>query len=287
MANAHGNGNNILDVPDISTQTFRTIQSEQETDTDQFNLSGAWDNEQGVGVKFGAGFMSTKMHAFHRETQDFLGGWGVGFNNTPGGQSDIDDPALLEQINVLSSFNDLNFDGYPDTNMYPSPADYYLTTLGQESFRVDPWSFAHAMEGSAMYPNWDADNLTQAAYDNNTIEEEIYSAYVQAKFDGEIGGLTHEETDNVQGWFQLEVVEPHGKLSDIASYNVGGCVAEEPGTGSGGGLTTPTPPPPPPGGLATPPVPPVPPLPPVPPDDLAPNPDPVAPPTRGPAVLVG
>ncbi len=190
VANAHGNGNNILDVPDISTQTFRTIQSEQETDTDQFNLSGAWDNEQGVGVKFGAGFMSTKMHAFHRETQDFLGGWGVGFNNTPGGQSDIDDPALLEQINVLSSFNDLNFDGYPDTNMYPSAADYYLTTLGQESFRVDPWSFAHAMEGSAMYPNWDADNLTQAAYDNNTIEEEIYSAYVQAKFDGEIGGLT-------------------------------------------------------------------------------------------------
>ena len=42
VANAHGNGNGVLDIPDISTQTFRTIDSTQETDTDQFNLSGAW-----------------------------------------------------------------------------------------------------------------------------------------------------------------------------------------------------------------------------------------------------
>src|SRR6185503_6660770 len=39
VANAHGNGNLLLDIPDISTQTFRTIKSSQETDTDQFNLS--------------------------------------------------------------------------------------------------------------------------------------------------------------------------------------------------------------------------------------------------------
>ncbi len=190
VANAHGNGNNLLDVPDISTQTFRTIVSSQETDTDQFNLSGAWDNEQGVSVQFGVGAMSTEMHAFHRETQDLLGGWGVGFN--PMGQSDIPDPSLLTQLNVLSNFNDLNFDGYPDTGQYPT-AGYYMTTLGQESFRVDPWAFAHAMEGNPLYPGWDADNLTQAAYDNNTIEEEIYSAYMQAKFDGEIGGM-HTQT---------------------------------------------------------------------------------------------
>ena len=36
---------------------------------------------------------------------------------------------------------------------------------------------------------WDTTNLSPAAYDNNTINEDIYSAYVQAKFDGEIGGL--------------------------------------------------------------------------------------------------
>jgi len=220
VANAHGNGNGVLDIPDVSTQTFRTILSEQETDTDQFNLGAAWDNEQGVSVKFGIGAVSTSMKQLHRETQDFLGGWGVGFNNTPGGQSDIDDPALLSQLNVLTDFNDLNFNGYPDTNMYPT-SGYYLTTLGQESFRVDPWSFAHAMEGSAMYPNWDADNLTQAAYDNNTVDEDIYSAYVQAKFDGEIGGLHTQtvigvryEQTNVEASAQQNVVDHFVWTSD-------------------------------------------------------------------------
>ncbi len=49
------------------------------------------------------------------------------------------------------------------------------------------------MEGNPLYPTWDADNLTQNSFANNTIEEDIYSAYVQAKFEGEIGGL-HTQT---------------------------------------------------------------------------------------------
>jgi TonB-dependent receptor len=186
-ANAHGNGNNILDIPDVSTQTFRTIKSSQETDTDQLNLSASWEKNDAVSVKFGVGAMRTKMHALHSETQDFLGGWGVGFN--PTGQSDIPDPGLLTQANILNAFTDLNFTGYPDPSQYPA-SGYYLTTLGQETFRVNPWAFAHAMEGNPLYPTWDADNLTPAAYDNNTIKEDIYSAYGQAKFDGEIGGLS-------------------------------------------------------------------------------------------------
>jgi TonB-dependent receptor len=193
-ANAYGNGNGVLDVPDISTQTFRTIFSAQETDTDQFMLSGAWQKEDSVGVKFGVGLMSTKMHAQHSETQDFLGGWGVGFN--PAGGSDIDDPSLVNQVNVLDDFNDLSFGGFPDSSQFPNAADYYLTTLGAESFAVDPWAFIQAMEGSTVYPNWNSANLTPVAYDNNTIEEDVYSAYVQAKFDGEIGGM---ETQTVVG----------------------------------------------------------------------------------------
>ena len=112
----------------------------------------------------------------------------------------------MTQINVLKDFNDLNFGGYPDTAQYPT-SGYYMTTLGQESFRVDPWSFAHAMEGSPLYPNWDADNLTPAAYDNNTVDEDIYSAYVQAKFDGEIGGLA----DADGGWPALRADQRQGE----------------------------------------------------------------------------
>jgi TonB-dependent receptor len=190
VANAHGNGNGVLDIPDISTQTFRTIDSTQKTDTDQFNLTGAWVNSEDLTVKFGVGVMSTEMHATSRQTEDFLGGWGVGSN--PAGQSDIPDPSLLTQVNTLSSFNDLSFVGYPNTAQIPT-SGYYMTTLGQESFRVDPWSFAHAMEGNPLYPTWDADNLTQNSFADNTIKEDIYSAYVQAKFDGEMGGL-HTQT---------------------------------------------------------------------------------------------
>jgi len=189
VAAAHGNGNGVLDIPDISTQTFRTIDSQQETDTDQFTLSGAWVKNDEVSVKFGVGLMSTDMNMYSRQTEDYLGGWGVGqdVDGLIGGQSDIEDPSLLTQHNTISDFNDLHFGGYPDTASIP--AGYYITTLGQESFSVDPWTFAHAMEGNPLYPNWDADNLTQNSYANNKIGEDIYSAYVQANFDGEIGGL--------------------------------------------------------------------------------------------------
>ena len=201
----------MLDVPDISTQTFRTIFSEQETDTDQFNLSASWVKNESVSVKFGVGVMSTKMHALHSETQDFLGGWGVGFN--PAGQSDIPDPSLLTQINVLNSLNDLSHDGYPDTEH----------VSGQWLLHDDarpgviprrPLVVCAGDGGNPLYPNWDTANLTPAAYDNNTIEEDIYSAYVQAKFDGEIGGLAtqtvvglrYEQTD-VEADAQQNIVD--------------------------------------------------------------------------------
>jgi TonB-dependent receptor len=207
VANAHGNGNGVLDVGDISTQTFRTIDSQQETDTDQFTLSGEWVKNEEISLRFGVGVMSTDMSMYSRQTEDYLGGWGVGQGATG---PDIPDPSLVTQENTLSDFNDLTFVGYPDSGAIPS-SGYYITTLGQEAFRVDPWAFAHAMENS-QYTNpcapgncpgldrdpltndpWDADNLTQNSYANNTIKEEIYSAYVQANFEGEIGGL-HTQT---------------------------------------------------------------------------------------------
>jgi outer membrane receptor protein involved in Fe transport len=49
------------------------------------------------------------------------------------------------------------------------------------------------MEDSPLYPNWDADNLTQNSFADNTIQEDIYSAFVQATFEGEMGGL-HTQT---------------------------------------------------------------------------------------------
>ena len=149
--------------------------------------------------------MTTEMHALHGETQDFLGGWGVGFN--PAGQSDIPDPSLLTQINALSSFNDLSFVGYPDAQHVPT-SGYYMTTLGQESFTVDPWSFAHAMEGNPLYPNWDTDNLTPASFDNNTINEDIYSALRAS----EVRWRDRRAADADGGWPALRADQGRGAL---------------------------------------------------------------------------
>jgi hypothetical protein len=89
--------------------------------------------------------------------------------------------------------------------------------------------------------------------------------------DGEIGGFTQEDGDRIRGYYQLEVVEPHEKRSEVASYNIDGCVVVDHGDGS---FTNPTAPAGPPTDLSTTPntVPPVP-LPP--PGDLAnPHPNP-------------
>ena len=157
VANAHGNGNGVLDIPDVSTQTFRTIDSTQKTDTDQFNLSGAWVKSEDLSVKFGVGAMSTKMHArTGRPRTSSVAGASA---SIPTGQSDIPDPSLLTQVNVLHRLQRSALRRISRYRQYPT-SGYYMTTLGQESFRVDPWSFAHAMEGNPLYPNWDADNLT-------------------------------------------------------------------------------------------------------------------------------
>jgi TonB-dependent receptor len=198
---AGGNGNGVLDIADLSTQTARTVLSTQETKNHQFNVSFAWDKGNGVSAKFGVGYMATEMNQLHSETQDFLGGWGVGcrrpFVGSTDCLSDINSAqrALIQQINVLNDFKKLNLSGYPNASG-AAPAGYYLTTLGKESFYVDPYAFIQSLNGyqyiddktGLVTGTFNSNNLNQVAYDNNTVKEHITSAYAQSKFDGEIGG---------------------------------------------------------------------------------------------------
>lgn len=127
--------------------------------------------------------MTSEMRQTHSETQDLLGGWGVGVR-------DIPDPGVLTQVCTVCEFEDLNIDdGYPGAGEI-APDGYYLTVLGQESFAVDPFLFAIANDGYGG--TFDVNNLTPAAFDDNTIEEDIISAYVSAAFEGEIAGMVTE-----------------------------------------------------------------------------------------------
>ncbi len=208
---AGGNGNGVLDVGDIGTQTIRTVTSNQETDIDQFRLEGTWDEGRGVRVDFGVGYVGSEMHQTHSETQDFLGGWGVGYQ-------DIPDTSLLNEVCVTCEFDDLNVNGYPGAED-AAPDGYYLTTMGSESFAVDPYSFAQAMDGYGG--TFDFNNLTPAVFNDNTIKEDILSAYFSAQFEGEIAdlptqtvvGLRYESTD-VTSSTQQNLVTEFTWLSD-------------------------------------------------------------------------
>ncbi len=208
---AGGNGNGVLDAGDIATQTFRSISSSQETDIDQLRFEGTWDEGRGLRVDFGVGYVQSEMHQVHSETQDFLGGWGVGYQ-------DIPDPGLLTQVCSTCEFEDLELTGYPGAESV-APDGYYLTVMGSESFSVDPYSFAQAMDGYGG--TFDFNNLTPAAFNDNTIEEDILSAYFSAEFEGEIAsmttqtvvGLRYENTD-ITSLTQQNVVTEFTWLSD-------------------------------------------------------------------------
>ena len=53
-----------------------------------------------------------------------------------------------------------------------------------------------------------------------------------AEDDGEIGGLVQESSDNVQGTYMIEILQPHAYESNIAGYNVEPCMGlRDPETG--------------------------------------------------------
>jgi TonB-dependent receptor len=200
--------NNVLDAPDLSTETARTVLSTQETKTHQFNLSGTWDNHDGIVAKLGLGEVRTTMDQFHSETQDYLGGWGVGCVHLPNGDCASDIPAaaqaLIRQFNATNDFKYLNVNaGYPNA-VGVAPAGYYLTPVGREAFQIPVYQFLQAMNGYVPYdangvalqPPFDVNNLNQVAYDDNSISENVTSLYGQVKIDGEVAG---HKTQTVAG----------------------------------------------------------------------------------------
>jgi TonB-dependent receptor len=203
------NGNGVLDIPDESTQTMTTEVSNQKTKTDQFNLSGSWDNHDGISAKLGLGEVRTSMDQYHVNTTDYLGGWGVGCVHVTGGcVTDLTPAAqaLVKQVNLISDFKYLNVgSGYPNAAGV-APAGYYLTPLGREGFQIPVVKFLQAMNGYVPYdangvalqPPFDINNLGigGSGYDNNTIAENVTSLYGQVKMDGEIAG---HKTQTVAG----------------------------------------------------------------------------------------
>tara|TARA_R110001583_G_scaffold156201_1_gene307915 strand:- start:5656 stop:8733 length:3078 start_codon:yes stop_codon:yes gene_type:complete len=187
-----GNNNGIFDKPDVGSQVVQTDKSNQVTDVDQIRFDGEWVKDE-YKVDFGVGYLTTEMRQTRESTSEALGGWGVDF---PG---DIPE-GLFEQSCTGCAFEDHNMSGVEGADALALPAGSSTIALGSVSFSGDPVELLN--EIGPLY------GLTLATlpingFDDNLIEEDIFSAYVQISTDYEIGemplnivaGLRYEQTD--------------------------------------------------------------------------------------------
>jgi TonB-dependent receptor len=185
-----GNGNGIFDKADVGSQVSQTDKSNQKTTVDQVRFEGQWIGEE-VTVDFGVGYLSTEMRQTRQASTDALGDWGV---TAPG-----DIPEGLFDISCTAcAFEDHDLSGVEGADAN-SPGGTTIP-LGSVSFSGDPLALLNAVG-----PAYDVSLAGRSINtdDDNTVEEEIISVYVQAEMDYEIGdmplsivaGLRYEQTD--------------------------------------------------------------------------------------------
>lgn len=187
-----GNNNGIFDKADVGSQVTQTEKSNQETDVDQVRFEGSWSDGE-IDVDFGVGYLTTEMRQTRESTSNALGGWGVSF---PG---DIPE-GLFEQSCTACQFEDYDITGVAGADSIARPAGSTTIPLGSVSFGGDPVELLSAI-GPAY--GLSLETLPINGFDDNTIEEDIVSAFVQVKMDYELGemplnivaGLRYEQTD--------------------------------------------------------------------------------------------
>jgi len=185
-----GNGNGIFDKPDVGSQVSQTDKSNQYSDVDQVRFEGQWVGDE-VTVDFGVGYISTEMRQTRQASTDALGDWGV---TAPG---DIPE-GLFEQSCTACAFEDHDMSGVEGADAN-SPGGTTIP-LGSVSFGGDPLALLNAVGPAYGISLADRSINTD---DDNTVEEDILSAYVQASMDYDVAdmtlnivaGLRYEQTD--------------------------------------------------------------------------------------------
>jgi TonB-dependent receptor len=185
-----GNGNGIFDKADVGSQVTQTDKSNQVSNVDQVRIDGQWTSEE-ITVDFGLGYISTEMRQTRQASTDALGDWGV---TAPG---DIPE-GLFEQSCTACAFEDHDMSGVEGADGN-SPGGTTIP-LGSVSFGGDPLALINAV-GPAYGVS--LANRSINTDDDNTVKEDILSAYVQANMDYDVAdmtlnivaGLRYEQTD--------------------------------------------------------------------------------------------
>lgn len=188
-----GNNNGIFDREDIGSQVVQSDISNQVTNVDQVGFDGTWTNDE-ITVDFGLGYLATEMKQTNSSTSDALGGWGV---DNPGDIDGIQE-GLFEQSCTACQFEDHDISGVEGADAAAGGA---TIPLGSVSFGGNPIELLAAT--GQQLGGVTLDTLTVNGTSNNTIEEDILSAYVQVNLDYEISdmplnivaGVRYEQTD--------------------------------------------------------------------------------------------
>lgn len=173
---AKGNSDGVLDVQDLGTQVSRTSSQWQTMDVDEFDLRYTIGSEENR-LDFGVNYRDTEVFVKARTTQQDLGTWGV---SAP---QDIAQfaPGVVEEFCLACEFDD------------------FPVGQAQTAFRADATELF-----SILTPVYEAAGNPVTVNDTeNTVEEDVFSLYVQFQLESEFlglpmrvnGGLRYEDTD--------------------------------------------------------------------------------------------
>ncbi len=161
-----GNANGVLDIPDLGTQVARTWTSSQRQKVKELRLDGAWDFGDGSRFDFGGDYRKTNMNQVLSSTYQALGDWGVGH---------VGDVAAIAPGLVTTFCNTCNFKHFNPGTTGASLVGFQ----GDATKLYNVLSPYYAAQGNAV---------GASGYQNNSVNEEIWSAYGQLTLKGDLMG---------------------------------------------------------------------------------------------------
>ncbi|GGY71635.1 TonB-dependent receptor [Cellvibrio zantedeschiae] len=162
------NVNGKYDADDISSQIMQMFSAQQKVTINQFKVDGDLSLDKNT-INFGLESRNTEQNASNGFTQTTMGDWGI---TNPG---DVPNE-LVRAINFPSAFEDYNTKGATTTA---------FTGNGRA---IGQW----AIKQYANQPGGGKAHFTADPVNNETIEENIRSIYVQWNREGEVAGMkTH------------------------------------------------------------------------------------------------
>jgi TonB-dependent receptor len=203
-----GNGNGILDVADLGTQVARSFTSRQRHQIKEIRADGTWDLDDNSRFDFGANYRMSSMNQGKSESYRPLGDWGV---------SDVGDvnrvaPGLATPFCLTCKLKHFN----------AGTTGASLVAFRADATKLVSKFFTPAQLATSYY-----------GFTDNTVDENIFSAYAQLKMTGEIAGRKATFVAGVRYEKTKVFAKSLAEIPGGITWKADNDFIKEPGTGSG------------------------------------------------------